>query len=89
MWVPKLLLPPAKIMIFGPKTAIFAPKYAFCSTYRPCRLIWCPIGWLVGGCGARAITRKTPIYFMFTVKTTKLNKKLQFILPTVKTTKLN
>ena len=29
MWVPKLLLPPIKIKIFGPKTAIFAPKYAF------------------------------------------------------------
>ena len=35
-WVPKLLLPPVRIRIFG-------PKYAFLSTYRPCRLIW----WLV------------------------------------------
>ena len=25
-WVPKVLLPPIKIRIFGPKTAIFAPK---------------------------------------------------------------
>ena len=31
---------------------------------RPCRLIWCPVGGLVGGCGARAVSRKTPIYFM-------------------------
>ena len=30
----------------------------------PCRLIWCPIGGLVGGCGARAVSRKTPIYFV-------------------------
>ena len=35
--------------MFGPKTAIFAQKYAFLGTYRPCRLIlmWCPFGrWL-------------------------------------------
>ena len=31
---------------------------------RPCRLIWCPVGGLVGGCGARAVSRKTLIYFM-------------------------
>ena len=35
MWVPKLLLPPVKIRIFGPKTAIYAPKYAFSGTYKP------------------------------------------------------
>ena len=29
---------------FGPKTTIFAPKYAFLGTYRPCRLIWL-VGW--------------------------------------------
>ena len=29
MWVPKLLLTPKKIRIFGPKTANFGPKYAF------------------------------------------------------------
>ena len=39
--------------MFGPKTAIFAPKYAFLGTYMPRRVIWCPVGWLVGGCGAR------------------------------------
>ena len=27
-------------------------------------LIWYTVGWLVGGCGARAVSRKTPIYFM-------------------------
>ena len=31
---------------------------------RPCRLIWCPVGRLVGGCGARAVSRKTPINFI-------------------------
>ena len=31
---------------------------------RPCWLIWCPVVGLVGGCGARAVSRKAPIYFM-------------------------
>ena len=31
----------------------------------PCRLIWCPVGGLVGGCGAQAVSRKTPIYFIY------------------------
>ena len=31
----------------------------------PCRLIQCPVGGLVGGCGARAVSRKTPIYFIY------------------------
>merc|ERR1719230_2505737 len=34
---------------------------------RPCRLIQCPVGGSVGGCGARAVSRKTPIYFMYTL----------------------
>ena len=41
-WVPKLLLPPVKIMIFGQKKAKFGPKYAFLGTYRLCWFIWCP-----------------------------------------------
>ena len=59
MWVTKLLISPVKIRIFCPittKFGIFA---------RPCRLIWCPVGWLVGSCGARAVSRKTPIYFIY------------------------
>ena len=31
---------------------------------RPYGLIWCPVGGLVGGCGAGAVSRKTPIYFI-------------------------
>ena len=31
---------------------------------RPCRLIWCPVCWLVGDCGVRAVSPKTPISFM-------------------------
>ena len=37
---------------------------AFLGTYRPCWLIWCPVGWLDGGCGARAVSCKTPIFFI-------------------------
>ena len=33
-WVPELLPPPKTIRMFGPKTAIFASKYAFLGTYR-------------------------------------------------------
>ena len=44
-WVPKLLRPPLKIRIFGPKAVTFAPKYAFLGTKRPCRFIWYPVAW--------------------------------------------
>ena len=39
------------------------PRPGEFDAYRPYWLIWCPIGWLVGGCGARAVSRKTPIYY--------------------------
>ena len=64
MWVLKLLLPPVKIRIFGPKRAKFSLKYAFIGTYRHCRFIWCTVALLVGDCGARAVSRKTPISFI-------------------------
>ena len=31
--------------------------------YRPCCFISCHAGWLVGGCGVRTVSRKTPTYF--------------------------
>ena len=34
-------------------------------TYRPCWLIRCPAGCLVGGCGARAVSRKTLFINLF------------------------
>ena len=127
MSVPKLLLNPIKIRLFGPKTAKFGPKSAFLvilgqilpffahfvqwptknnvnkvprwvfryvgnKTFdfsskkkgffapkrpnlaqnwhfwsiwaRPCRLLRCPVSGSVGGCDARAVSRKTPIYFI-------------------------
>ena len=56
MWVTKLLISPGKIRIFCPKLALL---------FILGRLIWCPVGGLVGGCGVRDVSRKTPIYFIF------------------------
>ena len=56
---------PLKIRIFLPKRAKFGPKLAFLvilGPALPAHLV--PLGGLVGGCGARAVSRKTPIYFM-------------------------
>ena len=62
MRVPELLLPPKMSRMFGPKMAIFAPKYAFLGPYGPCRFIWCPVGWLIGGCGAWSVSRTYLLY---------------------------
>ena len=56
MWVTKLLISPGKIRIFCPKLAFL---------FILGRLIWCPVGGLVGGCGARAVSRNTPNYFIW------------------------
>ena len=63
MWVTKLLISPVKKGIFAQKRPNLARIWHFWSIWaRPCRLIQCP----VGGCGARAVSRKTPIYFIIT-----------------------
>ena len=52
-------------MLFAPKRPNLAQNWHFWLIWaRPCRLIECPVGGSVGGCGARAVSRKTPIYFM-------------------------
>ena len=49
-----------------------APNWRFCSFWaRLCRLIWCPIGGLVGGCDTQAVSRKTPIYFIIITSSPK------------------
>ena len=64
MWVPKLLLSPV-LRIFAQKRPNLARNWHFWSFWaRPCRLIWRPGGGLVGGFGAQAVSRKTPIYFI-------------------------
>ena len=59
MWVTKILISPVKKKVFCPKTTKFGLKMAFLfilGQALPAHL--------VGGCGARAVSRKTPIYFM-------------------------
>ena len=61
----------------------FGPKLIFCSIWaRPCRLIQCPVGGSVGGCGARAVSRKTPIYFIQYTRIT-LNMRTLFKISTL------
>ena len=65
MWLPKLLLSPMRIRIFAQEQPNLARKWHFWSFWaRPCCLIWYPVGGLVGDCGARAVSCKTPIYFI-------------------------
>ena len=59
MWVTKLLISPVKIRIFCPKKSKFGLKMAFLFILGQAL----PAHW-VGVCGARAVSRKTPIYFI-------------------------
>ena len=61
MWVTKLLISPVKKGFFAQKR----PNLAQIGISEHCWLIWCPVDGSVGGCGARAVSRKTPIYFMY------------------------
>ena len=66
MWVIKHLISPVKKGFFAQKRPNLAQNWHFWSIWaRPCRFIQCPVVGSVGGCGARAVSRKTPIYFMF------------------------
>ena len=61
----KFLISPVKKGFFAQKQPNLAQNWHFWSIWaRPCRLIQCPVGGSVGGCGARAVSRKTPIYFI-------------------------
>ena len=64
MWVTKLLISPVKKRIFCPETTKFGPNLAFL-TIAGSR---CPVDGLAGGCGARAVSRKTPIYFILSTE---------------------
>ena len=65
MWVTKFLISPVKKGIFCPKRPNLAENWHFWSIWAwPCRLIQCPVDRSVGGCGARAVSRKIPIYFI-------------------------
>ena len=70
MWVTKLLIFPVEIRIFCPKTTKFGPKLAFLVNLGQAMQAYSmPCCGSVGGCGARAVSRKTPIYFIETLKT--------------------
>ena len=65
MWVTKLLISQVKKRIFCPKTTKFGPKLAFLVNFgQAMQAYLVPCWWVAGGCGARAVSRKTPIYFM-------------------------
>ena len=65
MWVTKLLIFPVEIRIFCPKTTKFGPKLAFLVNLgQAIKAYSMPHCGSVGGCGARAVSRKTPIYFI-------------------------
>ena len=71
MWVTKLLIFPVEIRIFCPKTTKFGPKLAFLINLGQAMQAYSmPCCESVGGCGARAVSRKTRIslrkgYFNF------------------------
>ena len=60
MWVTKLLISQKK-KGFLPKNDQIWPKFGIFGQFG---LIRCPVGGSDGGCGAQAVSRKTPIYFM-------------------------
>ena len=65
MWVTKLLIFPVEIRIFCPKTTKFGPKLTFLVNLGQAMQAYSmPCCGSVGGCGARAVSRKTPIYFI-------------------------
>ena len=68
MWVTKLMIPQVKKRIFCLKRPKMAQNWHFWLIWaRPCRFFQCPVGGSVGGFGARAVSRKTPIYFIYMV----------------------
>ena len=63
MWVTKLLISPIKKGYFAQKRPNLSKNWHFWSIWA--RLIQCPVDESVGGCGARAVSRKTPFYFIY------------------------
>ena len=65
MWVTKLLISQVKKKDFLLQNNQIWPKIGVFGPFGPCRLLRCPVSGSVGGCGARAVSRKTPIYFIY------------------------
>ena len=71
MWVTIFFISPLKIRIFARIHPNLARNWHFCSFWaRPCWLILCPVGGLVGGCGAVCISQDT--YLLYDYLTTPL-----------------
>ena len=66
MWVTKLLISPVKKKgFFAQKRPNLARNWHFYSFWaRPCWLSWCPVGGLVGGCGAGCISQDTYLLYI-------------------------
>ena len=62
MWVTKLLISPVKIRTFCPKTTKIGPEIGIFGHFGPG--LAGSFGGLVSGCGARAVSRKTPFHFI-------------------------
>ena len=74
MWVTKLLIFPVEIKIFCPKMTKFGPKLAFLVNLGQAMQAYSvPCCGSVGGCGARAVSRKTPIYFIIMISNIIIN----------------
>ena len=72
MWVTKLLISPVKKRVFCSKTTKFGPKLAFLVDLGQAMQAYSmPCCRSVGGCGARVVSRKTPIYFIYDKKRAK------------------
>ena len=58
IWVPNLSFSPVRIRIFVQKRSNLARNWHFWSFWaRPCQMPALLVGGLVGGCGARAVSR--------------------------------
>ena len=82
MWVTKILISPVKKRILCPKTTKFGPNLAFLVNLGQAMQAYSmPCCGSVGGCGARAVSRKTPIYFMTIVVTAGIIFKSRAMIP--------
>ena len=84
MWVKKLLIFPVEIRIFCPKTTKFGPKLAFLVDMGQAMQAYSmPCCGSIGGCGARAVSRKTPIYLCISENKDKSHNFLQTATPSL------
>ena len=65
MWVTKLLISSFKKKDLLPKNNPIWPKIGI---FVYCWLIWCPVGGLAGGCGARCISQDTYLLYTYQEK---------------------